>query len=76
MQRLTDKAMTDLGGTTRVAEMVEAPMSTVHSWKRKGISASRLAHLKMAAHAAGKQIDWDSALEPVPENAPQAAEAA
>ena len=65
MQRLTDEAMEALGGTTAVATLVEAPVSTVHSWKRKGISSSRLAHLKMAAQAAGKKIDWDAALEPV-----------
>lgn len=73
MQRLTDEAMTALGGTTAVATLVEAPISTVHSWKRKGISASRLAHLKMAAQAAGKHVDWDAALEEVPDEPAQAA---
>jgi hypothetical protein len=73
MQRLTDEAMNALGGTTAVATLLEAPISTVHSWKRKGISDSRLAHLKLAAHAAGKKIDWDSALEPVPAEPSQAA---
>jgi hypothetical protein len=56
--------MAALGGTTAVAEMLEAPVSTVHSFKSK-ISRSRLAHLKLAAAAAGKQIDWDAAVEPV-----------
>ena len=67
MNKLTDDAMKALGGTTAVATMVHAPVSTVHSWKRKGISDSRLAHLKLAAAEAGKAIDWDSALEPVVE---------
>lgn len=75
MQRLTDEAMKALGGTTVVAALVHAPLSTVHSWKRKGISASRLAHLKLAAHAAGKKLDWDGALEEVPDDAPEAAAA-
>lgn len=73
MQRLTDDAMEKLGGTTAVATLLEAPVSTVHSWKRKGISAARLAHLKLAAQAAGKHIDWDAALEEVPDEPAQAA---
>lgn len=72
MQRITDDAMAALGGTTEVATLLHAPVSTVHSWKRNGISASRLAHLKLAAQAAGKHINWETALEPVP--APDAAE--
>lgn len=76
MQRLTDDAMTALGGTTEVATLLKAPVSTVHSWKRKGISPSRLAHLKMAAQAAGKHIDWQAALEPVSPTTPDEAEAA
>lgn len=66
MQRLTDQAMRDLGGTTAVAELLKAPVSTVHSWKRTGISPSRLDHLKLAASAAGKEIDWEAALEELP----------
>lgn len=69
MQRLTDDAMKELGGTTAVADLLEAPVSTVHSWKRKGISAARLAHLKLAAQVAGKHIDWGAALEEVPDEA-------
>jgi hypothetical protein len=45
------------GGTTAVARLIKAPVSTVHSWKRKGvIPASRLHHLELVAKAAGK--DW------------------
>lgn len=69
MQRLTDDAMKELGGTTAVADLLEAPVSTVHSWKRKGISAAWLAHLKLAAQVAGKHINWDAALEDVPDEA-------
>jgi hypothetical protein len=67
MQKLTDDAVKQLGGTTAVADLVKAPVSTVHSWKRNGISASRLDHLKLAAQAAGKHIDWDKAVEPASE---------
>lgn len=43
-----------LGGTSAVAKLIEAPTSTVHSWRANGIPASRLAHLRLAAKAAGK----------------------
>lgn len=49
-----------LNGTSAVAELLKAPTSTVHSWRSIGISAARLDHLKLAARAAGKQIDWDN----------------
>jgi hypothetical protein len=56
--------MAELGGPSAVADLLEAPVSTVFSFKRK-ISRSRLAHLKLAAAAAGKEIDWNAAVEPV-----------
>jgi hypothetical protein len=67
MQRLTDDAMKALGGSTAVAKLLKAPVSTVHSWTKTGISDSRLDHLMLAATAAGKDIDWASALEEVPD---------
>lgn len=45
-----------LGGTSAVASMIEAPVSTVHSWRKIGIPASRMAHLKLAAQVAGKEF--------------------
>lgn len=42
-----------LGGTSAVAKLIEAPISTVHSWRKIGIPASRLAHLKMVADQKG-----------------------
>jgi hypothetical protein len=39
----------ELGGTSAVAKLIEAPVSTVHSWKTNGIPASRLAHIRLAA---------------------------
>jgi len=59
--------METLGGTTSVATLIKAPVSTVHSWKRKGITEARLDHLRLAAAAAGIAIDWATALEDVPE---------
>jgi len=43
-----------LGGTTAVAKLIEAPVSTVHSWRTIGIPQSRRAHLRLAANFAGK----------------------
>ena len=51
-----------LGGTTAVARMTEAPVSTVHSWRKNGIPASRLAHLRLLARDKGVPI-------PTPEQA-------
>ena len=42
-----------LGGTTAVAKMIEAPVSTVHSWRTIGIPQSRLAHLRLVARVRG-----------------------
>ena len=41
-----------LGGTSAVAKLVEAPVSTVHSWRTIGIPQSRRSHLRLAAMAA------------------------
>lgn len=68
MQRLTDAAMKALGGTTAVATLIKAPVSTVHSWKRTGISDARLDHLKLAAAAARIEIDWSTAMEEIDPN--------
>ena len=43
-----------LGGTAVVARMMEAPFTTVHSWRYKGIPGSRLAHVKLLA--ASKEV--------------------
>lgn len=44
-----DKVIDALGGTSAVAKRIEAPVSTVHSWRRIGIPSSRLSHLKLIA---------------------------
>jgi hypothetical protein len=53
-----------LGGTSAVARLIEAPISTVHSWRRIGIPRSRMAHLRMAANAA--ELPWPGEPEAAP----------
>ena len=48
-----DRVIDALGGTTAVAKRISAPVSTVHSWRKIGIPASRLSHLKLIASAEG-----------------------
>lgn len=48
-----------LGGTSAVAKLIEAPVSTVHSWRTIGIPSSRLAHLRLVARDAGKPLPDD-----------------
>lgn len=76
MQTEADIIIDGLGGTSAVARMTEAPVSTVHSWRRNGIPKSRLAHLRLAAKVEGREwpgeADEDSAL-PTPAS-PGAAE--
>lgn len=48
-----DHIIDGLGGTSAVARLLNAPISTVHSWRQNGIPASRLAHLRLAAQAEG-----------------------
>lgn len=45
-----------LGGTSAVAKLIDAPTSTVHSWRKIGIPSSRLAHLRMVAEVEGKRL--------------------
>lgn len=49
-----------LGGTVKVAELIEGSTSTVQSWKTIGIPRSRLAHLKLIADRDGIAIDWST----------------
>lgn len=51
-----DAVIDALGGTSKVASLIEAPVSTVHSWRRIGIPPSRLAHLKLLAQVEGKEL--------------------
>src|SRR5687768_6418598 len=60
MHALASRIIDALGGTTDTARMISAPISTVHSWRKIGIPAARLDHLKLAAQRDGKMIDWES----------------
>jgi hypothetical protein len=51
-----DQVIDALGGTTAVATAINAPTSTVHSWRKIGIPPSRLAHLKLVAAQDGKEL--------------------
>ncbi|QEH81021.1 Rha family transcriptional regulator [Sphingomonas sp. C8-2] len=53
MKTLADLIIDALGGTTAVSRATMAPLSTVHSWRKKGIPRSRLAHLQLVAKEAG-----------------------
>ncbi|MGF7152488.1 hypothetical protein [Novosphingobium gossypii] len=59
MNLLANIVIDHLGGTSAVSKMVEAPMSTVHSWRKNGIPRSRLAHLRLAAKADEKPLPDD-----------------
>lgn len=50
-----------LGGTSATARLTDTPVSTVHSWRKKGIPRSRLAHLKLVAEREGVDVDWQGA---------------
>lgn len=56
MKTVADQIIDALGGTTAVSRLIKAPLSTVHSWRKKGIPRSRLAHLRLAAQNAGLRL--------------------
>jgi hypothetical protein len=56
MSTEANRIIDGLGGTTVVARLVHAPISTVHSWRRIGIPPSRLEHIKLAAKAS--RLPW------------------
>lgn len=62
MDDLAINAIAALGGTTAVAGLIDAPATTVQSWKSNGIPRSRLSHLKLIAEREGKTIDWSTGL--------------
>lgn len=59
MNTVANAIIDHLGGTSAVARMIEAPVSTVHSWRSIGIPPSRLAHLRLAAREAGNPLPED-----------------
>lgn len=66
MSTEAEKVLHHLGGTSAVAKLIEAPVSTVHSWRTIGIPASRLAHLRLVAAAEGKPLPEDLSTLPDP----------
>jgi len=72
MDHAANRIIDGLGGSTAVSKMIEAPLSTVHSWRRIGIPASRLAHLRLAVQAKGINADVDAlaAADPAEQRAP------
>ena len=59
MSNSADSVLDHLGGTSAVAKLIEAPTSTVHSWRKNGIPQSRMAHLRLAARAIGNPLPED-----------------
>ncbi len=53
MQSFANQVIDALGGTSKVATLTEAPVSTVHSWRKIGIPPSRMAHLRLVAAMEG-----------------------
>lgn len=49
-----------LGGTTAVANRARTGVSTVHHWRRAGLSASRLDHLRRIAQDELPLVDVDA----------------
>lgn len=59
MMTVADQIIDALGGTTAVARMTDAPLSTVHSWRKNGIPRSRMAHLRLVANGLSPAVDID-----------------
>lgn len=62
METPASRVIDAFGGTTAVARLVEAPVSTVHSWRKNGIPSSRLHHLRLASRAKRLKVDIDALL--------------
>lgn len=55
------------GGTVAVARLTRTPNTTVHGWRRVGMSEARFDHLQLAAVARGKSGELASALQALAE---------
>ncbi|MEG3086149.1 carph-isopro domain-containing protein [Sphingomonas sp. PB4P5] len=60
MHSIANQIIDALGGTTAVSRMTDAPLSTVHSWRKNGIPRSRLAHLRLVAALEKPGVDIDA----------------
>jgi hypothetical protein len=56
IQAWARQVIDSLGGTSAVAKAIEAPTSTVHSWRFIGIPPSRFAHLRLLAKEPGIEL--------------------
>lgn len=56
MQTEAAEIIDALGGTTDLAREMEAPTSTVHSWRSIGIPRSRMAHIRLLAKLKGVEL--------------------
>ncbi|PXA91585.1 hypothetical protein DMC47_25350 [Nostoc sp. 3335mG] len=54
---VADRLIDALDGTSAVARLLKLPISTVHSWRRIGMTPSRADHLRLAAEGEGKTVD-------------------
>lgn len=48
-------------GPTKLARLIDAPTSTVFSWRKIGIPPSRLAHIKLVAQMHGVDLPREAA---------------
>lgn len=62
MDTLATNLIATFGGSTAVARLTAAPVSTVQSWKHNGIPQSRVAHLQLIAEKEAIAVDWDTGL--------------
>lgn len=51
-----------LGGTVAVSRLTFTPVTTVHGWRRVGMSEARFDHVRLAAGARGKSDELDQAI--------------
>lgn len=56
-----------LDGTVAVARLTHTPVTTVHNWRRVGMSEARFDHVRLAALARGKGGELDRALQALAE---------
>jgi len=57
MDRFASAVIDALGGTAKVADMMHAPVSTVHNMRTRRLTASRLNHLRRIAQDQVPPVD-------------------
>jgi len=56
METQYETVVAAFGGMTKLAQYLEAPPSTVFSWRKSGIPASRMAHIRLVAKERGIKL--------------------